>query len=422
MKIAFFVSGFPELSETFIVNQIMGLVDRGHEVQIYADKIHAEAVLHAEYHKYHLLERTQQRRSVTSRSWVLKLSARLGLALKNVWRHPLVVFRAMNVFAYGRRAVSMHVLDLALRFVNQPSYDIIHCHFGTNGNDAAILIELGLLKGRLVTTFHGHDIRQGIASSGKIYARLARYCDAVHSISEYNRRWLEAFGFDPARIIHHPIGIDITRFQPRGGQYRRTGNDEPVTIVTVARLVEEKGLGYALEALADVRKQRPHLAIRYRILGGGPLENSLRAQAKQLALDDVVEFMGPQDQAIVRSVLAQADLFLLPSVAEALPVSIMEAMACGLPVVATEVGSVAELVKGGQTGRLVPPADSKALARALLEMFDGCESWSKLGSAGRTLVAQRFDVEILNDRLVEHYRWLLNHESISTVGVACSID
>ena len=422
MKIAFFVSGFPAFSETFIVNQITGLIDRGHDVQIYASEIRTEAELHAECHKYHLLERTRLRRSVTSRSRLLKLSARLSLALKNVWRHPSVVFRALNVFAYGRRAVSLYVLDMALRFVDRPSYDIVHCHFGTNGNDAAILMELGLLKGRLVTTFHGYDIRQGMASAGKIYARLTRYCDAVHSISEYNRRWLEAFGFDPARIIHHPIGIDITRFQPRTGQYNRQGNDEPVTIVTVARLVQEKGIGYALEALADVRKQRPNLPIRYRILGGGLLENSLRAQARQLGLDDIVELMGPQNQTVVRSVLARADLFLLPSVAEALPVSIMEAMACGLPVVATEVGSVAELVKDGHTGRLVPSADAKALARALLEMLEGRENWSKLGSAGRTLVAQRYDIEMLNDRLVEHYRWLLNHESISTVGAVCSID
>lgn len=420
MKIAFFVSGFPVLSETFIVNQITGLIDRGHDVKIYADEIHTEAELHAEYHKYHLLERTRLRRTVRSRSLPRKLSARIGLLMKNVWWRPSVVFRALNVFAYGRYAVSLYVLDMALCFVDRPSYDIVHCHFGVNGNDAAILMELGLLKGRLVTTFHGYDIRQGMASSGRIYARLTRYCDAVHSISEYNRIWLEAFGFDPARIIHHPIGIDITRFQPRTGQYKQQGNDEPVTIVTVGRLVQEKGMGYALEALAGVRKQRPNLPVRYRILGGGPLENSLRVQAKHLGLDDIVEFMGPQDQAVVRSVLAQADLFLLPSVAEALPVSIMEAMACGLPVVATEVGSVAELVKDGHTGRLVPPADSKALARALLEMLDRRESWSKLGSAGRSLVAQRYDIDKLNDRLVENYRSLLKRESISTAGVVCS--
>lgn len=403
MRIAFFVSGFPCISETFIVNQITGLIDRGHDVDIYADEIHGHARLPDDLHRYHLLDRTYCRHAVQpARRWQ-RLVKRVFLAAKNVWRYPGVVFRSLNVFTYGIRAITLDVLDRALFFIGRPSYDIVHCHFGQNGIDAAILIDLGLLKGKLVTTFHGYDIREGIARMGRVYDLLIKHCDAVHSISQYNRKHLEAFGFDRNRIIHHPMGIDLKRFQPP----QNPGMAETVTILTVARLVREKGFQLAFQALADVRTRRSGTPIRYRIIGEGGFAGSLQSLMRELGLEDVVEFLGAQDQTMVATTLSHADLFLLPSLAEAMPVSIMEAMACALPVVATDVGSVAELVRDGQTGRLVPPADSRALADALIKLLDERESWPRLGQAGRAIVTEKYNLDILNDYLVEHYRLLL---------------
>jgi colanic acid/amylovoran biosynthesis glycosyltransferase len=280
-------------------------------------------------------------------------------------------------------------------------------------------MELGMLKGKLVATFHGYDIRDGVATAGRIYKRLVKRCDAVHSISNYNRKWLEAFGFDRRRIVFNPVGVDV-------GSFRRTTHKSEqvrgrvINILTVARLVEEKGLMHALQALGAARQRRPDLRMKYRIIGGGPLEQTLQAQVADLGLGEIVEFMGPRDQKEVRCALSEADLFLLPSIAEALPVSIMEAMASGLPVLATDVGGVSELVKDGETGRLVRPADSQGLAAALLELLDEPNRWSELGSAGRRLVEQRYNMEVLNRRLVEHYESLVAGSAGTTAGAQCS--
>jgi glycosyltransferase involved in cell wall biosynthesis len=101
---------------------------------------------------------------------------------------------------------------------------------------------------------------------------------------------------------------------------------------------------------------------------------------------------------------------MLPSIAEALPVSILEAMAFELPVVATNVGSVAELVRDGETGHLVAPGNAAALAAALLQLLRRRNEWSRLGKTARALVVSQYDIDLLNDRLVAHYKMLLDAE------------
>lgn len=405
MRIAFFVSGFPIRSETFILTQIKGLLDRGHDVDVFANEIHDPADLHAGFRKYRLLERTRRRRAVTASSLPNRLLRRARRIAANIFRHPALIFRSLNVFKYGKGVLSLDLPDMALCFADRPAYDVVHCHFGPNGNDAAALIDLGVLRGKLVTTFHSYDILSGIRTKGRMYRRLRRHADGIHSISEYNRKWLEYFGFSPEKIHYHPMGIDLAPF---AGAERRDAPNGHVRILSVARLVPEKGLEYALIALAEVRRKRPDLEFRYRVIGGGPVRASLQAKAKQLGLSDIVQFSGAQDQEVVREALRDADVFLLPSLAEALPIAIMEAMASSLPVIATDVGGVSELVHNGQTGCLIPPGDAGLLERAVLEMLARPRAeWRRLGQAGRALVMRRHDTAVLADRLVAHYRSLL---------------
>lgn len=408
MKLAFFVSSFPIRSETFILTQIAGLLDRGHEVHIYANEIYRGSELHTDFQKYALFERTRRRRTVTLASPPRRLLARMRLLL-SVFHAPALVLGALNFYKFGKRAITLDVLDMALCFADRPAYDVVHCHFGPNGDDAAILMELGVLRGKLVATFHSYDVLLGMRSRGKIYRRLVRHADAVHSISEYNRKWLESFGFPRERIHYHPMGIHVGRFTAPRCADAAAGE---VRILTVARLAPEKGLDYGLQAIAAVQRQHPQWRLRYRVIGGGELAGRLAAQVEQLGLADVVELSGAQDQEVVRAALLHAHVFFLPSLAEALPIAIMEAMACGLPVIATDVGGVAELVRTGETGRLVPPADVAALEVALTELL-GCTPAERrrMGEAGRALVAQRHDTAALMERLVEHYSMLAAGEA-----------
>lgn len=185
-------------------------------------------------------------------------------------------------------------------------------------------------------------------------------------------------------------------------------------ILTVARLAPAKGIHYALRALAALRSRRPDLDWRYRVIGGGELLEFLQSETMRLRLEDRVVFHGPQDQELVRAALLDADIFLLPSLAEGLPIAIMEALATELPVIATDVGGVAEMVKDGYTGKLVPAANPKALEAALADLIvtPACER-ERLGANGRRLVIERHDTDAVTERLIEHYRALLTEEEPS---------
>ncbi|HEX7044933.1 MAG TPA: hypothetical protein VF203_09990, partial [Burkholderiales bacterium] len=167
MRIAFFTSAFPVRSETFIATQIAGLLDRGHSVDIYTNVVRDSAELHSDFARYGLMQRTRRRRSVYGAPLKARLRARLRVLRTCGRRHPGLVLCCLDVFRFGRRALTLDILDLAAHFLDRPAYDIVHCHFGPNGDDAAILAELGLLRGRLVVTFHLYDVQLGIRTNGR---------------------------------------------------------------------------------------------------------------------------------------------------------------------------------------------------------------------------------------------------------------
>ena len=408
VKIAFLVTHFPSLSETFILNQVTGLLDRGHEVHVYAQRPGEMSVTHPDVTRYRLLERTRYAPERPGNTLHRAVRA-LPLILEIGARAPGILLRSLNVLRQGRQATSLKLLFSAAPFLRQATrYDILHCHFGPNGNLAVRLRDIGAASGKIVTTFHGEDIRRALGKGETVYAPLRRGGDCLLSISQYNRRHLQAFGFDPLKIKHHPVGIALDRFVFRdAAEAGLLRPDGPVRILTVARLVEEKGLQYGLRAVSALLKARPGLEVDYRIAGDGPRRGALNHLTQELGLCKSVTFLGAQDQAQVAQLMRESHLFLLPSVAEALPVVLMEAQAVGLPVVCTDVGSVGELVADGRSGFVVPPRDPEALAARLAHLVGHPESWPQMGRAGRTHVEAHYDIEQLNDRLVEIYRGLL---------------
>ncbi|MCA9476152.1 MAG: glycosyltransferase, partial [Nitrospira sp.] len=135
------------------------------------------------------------------------------------------------------------------------------------------------------------------------------------------------------------------------------------------------------------------------IIGEGPLREELEVLIRTLNLEKVVTLRGAMDQKDIVQELRRSHLFLFPSIAEALPVSLMEAQAIGLPVVATRVGSADQIVSEGKSGFLVPSKDVQALAERCMYLLDHSESWQEMGQQGRDIVEKRYDVNILNDHL-----------------------
>jgi len=404
MKIAFIVDTFPKLSETFILNQITGLIDLGHEVEIFAGVQPSENKMHSEIKEYRLLEHTHYHNEIPPNRFYRIMKA-IFLAAINILNHPYVILHSLNVFNYIGDAWSLKLFYKAVLFLTKGKFDIIQCHFGPNGNLGALLKEIGI-QGKLVTMFHGYDIRLGIKEEGNIYDKLFRYGDCFLSISDYTSKHLLTFGANQKKIVYHPVGINLDKF-PFRWNTAFIELPTPTRIMTIGRLTKEKGFFYAILAIEKLIKQNPDLRIEYQIIGDGPLKDKLKKMVEDLKLEKIVHFLGPQKREEVINALKQAHLFFLPSNAEVLPVVLMEALAVGLPVVATLVGAISELGIDGKSGFLVPRGDVDAMAERLEYLIRNPEIWPDMGRAGRQFVEKNYNINTLNNKLVDIYQKLL---------------
>jgi colanic acid/amylovoran biosynthesis glycosyltransferase len=403
MKIAVIVKEFPTLSETFILNQITGLIDLGHEVDIYSRIKPIVTRYHSDIRQYDLLERTFYLEEVPANKGIRVLKAFKAL-MKNLHRSPRMLLSSLNIFKYGKESLSLNLFYITIPFAGK-RYDIIKCHFGPNGNLGVMLKNMGIGK-KVVTMFHGHDIRKGLQTGGDMYRTLFEAGDCFLANSDYTYRNLISLGADAQRVFYHPGGIDLARFP-----YRKQGNNrehsKPIVVLTVARLVHEKGLEYGTHAIRKLLERSPSLSLIYHIVGQGPLEKSLKTLVGELNLSEKVFFLGGMVQKQVLQEMSRADIFLLPSVEETLGVVLMEAQATGLPVVATDVGSVDQVLKNGESGYLVPSRDPDAIADKLMYLTEHRDLWPQMGRYGRKFIEKNFDIKKLNKRLVEIYEELL---------------
>ncbi len=408
MRIAVLLNAFPKLSETFVLNQITGLLDRGHAVDVYASAPGDSSAVHADVERYGLLDRARIG-PVMPRSWLSRAVIGKLLTIRHGWRDPALIARSLDVVRRGRRAASLRLLYWTFPFLPRARYDVVHCHYGPNGERAVALRDIGAIDGKIATVFHGFDMSRAVRDGGqRLYADLFARGDLFLPISEHWRRRLIEMGCDEKKIVVHHMGIDCGRFV---FAERRLESERPIRLVTVARLVEKKGVEFAIRALAKLRPPRPFI---YTVVGGGPLLESLRGLAGDLGLSDRVRLEGWRSQEEVIEILREADILVAPSVTaadgdqEGIPVALMEAAAVGLPIVSTRHSGIPELVEDGVTGLLVPERDVDELAKRLGALMAEPEGWAQMGRAARARVESHFDIRGLNDRLVGLFEQMSN--------------
>ncbi len=390
MKIAFIVREFPTLSETFILNQITGLLDLGHSVDIFRTMPSEQNRIHPIVEEYGLLKRT---RFIPKPTGMLRrVLGGLRILLPGLIRNPGLMLRALNVFKYGRKAASLRYLYLASYFTG--SYDAVHCHFGMLGDIGVLLKDLGARTGPVLTSFHGFDITTHLQSHGNdCYRNLFEKGDLFLPISENWRRKLIDLGCPPERIVVHRMAVDCNQFRyiPRS-----LTSGESAEVLSVARFVEKKGLEYAISAVAALLNRGVDL--RYTIIGDGELRSTLVGLIKELGAGDRIRLAGWQPQDEVLHAMNSTHILLAPSVTassgdqEGIPVVLMEAMAMGLPIVSTFHSGIPELVENGISGILVPPRNSKALEDALHGLISSPGSWPAMGKAARERVENDYNI------------------------------
>lgn len=411
MKIAVLAGGvFPTLSKTFIINQITELIDRGHEVDIYAGEPDFQNIVHPDVEKYNLKTRIHYER--VPQTNIVRLLKSPGVLLANFYKDPAVLLRALNVLKYGRKALSLYLLYQAMPYLGKQSYDIVHCHFGYNGLKGQALRDIGVLKGKLIVTFHGVSISKDLQEKGEhIYNRLFEKGDLFLPISEHWKHKLIKLGCEPERIIVHRMGIDCNNFSfiPR-----QPSPDEITRLVSISRLVEKKGIEYGIRAVAKLAKTKPN--IEYNIVGDGSLKLELQALIEELDVSTQVKLLGWKQKTEVINILNNSDILLAPSITardgdrEGIPVALMEAMAMGLPVISSLHSGIPELVRDGISGFLVAERNVDGIAAKLNYLIEHPEVWPDIGRAARETVEESYDINKLNNRLLEIYQELCRDE------------
>jgi sugar transferase (PEP-CTERM/EpsH1 system associated) len=213
-------------------------------------------------------------------------------------------------------------------------------------------------------------------------------------------------GIPPAKLVVIPNGVPLEDFQPGDRSRARVELGIPLRAVvagTVGRLQPVKGTSYLLEAWALLASDHPDAILL--LVGGGPQQAALERMSRRLGISERVRFLG--DRADVPDLLRGMDVFALPSVWEGMPNAVLEAMAVGLPVVATAVGGTPEVVVDGVTGLLVPSGDSDALAQSIARLLCDPDLRYKMGQAGRERVVNHFSVERTVEQTERLYEQLL---------------
>ena len=382
MRIAYIMGRFPVISETFILNQIAGAIDRGNEVDIFAlqgTPIESTDKVHPLVDKYKLLERTYYP--------PLEAGSFTYSTLENVETH-------------------------ASMFADKEPYDIIHCQFGPFGLFAMQMREAGLLQGKLITNFRGFDMSRFLQERGQdVYNKLFQRGDYFLANCEFFRQRAIELGCPPEKIAVHGSGIDCNRFNfiPR-----YLPADGVTRVATTGRFVEKKGIEYAIRAIALCVQEHPRL--EYHLIGDGPLREKFENLIEELEIKPFVILHGWKEQGEVVEILDNCQLFVAPSVTatdgnqEGIPNVLKEAMAMGLPVVSTQHSGIPELVQDGISGFLVPERDAEAIAEKLTYLIEHPEIWGQFGREGRAKVEEKYDISKLNDELFELYQALVNSE------------
>jgi colanic acid/amylovoran biosynthesis glycosyltransferase len=394
MRIAMIVSQLGRLSEKFILDQIVGLIELGHHVEIFARRTNGATVVHPDVDRFALRERLHVLAPSGRGGWRRALKTSV-VALETLRHRPLSALRA--VLRRDWDALSL------LAKARDRDFDLVVAQFGPNGELAA-RVKGAAGQWPLATIFRGYDVRRALEHGAAIYRTLFARGDLFLGVSQEIVRELDRLGLPPEKILHHPSGVDLGCFHAAAD--RSWSPAERLVLLTVARLHPVKGLANGIRALRTLLRRRPDLLVEYRLVGEGPQEKELRELVGSEGLDAQVAFLGPLPADCVAAQYRQAHLFVLPSLAEGLPVAVQEAMASELPVVASAVGGVPELVVDGETGRLVPPNDVEALADALEWLIERSDAWQRMGRCARRRVAERYALRKQNQEL-ERICWRL---------------
>lgn len=353
MKILMVVPAFPKIHDICMLNQITGLIDRGHDVHIYA---------------FHRGDESRVQQDV-------------------------ITYNLMNKTFFEQLPNSLDEYDIVVFQLGHKLFDIRKTHN---------------FKGKIVVCLRGYDITGFLQDHPHFYDTYFDSCDLFLPVCNAFKKILERIGCDSKKIIVHHSTIDCSKFIFKTREFPQQG---PINIVSAGRFVEKKGFTYAIKSIAALIKKYPN--IQYTIIGDGILKKKYIKLINKLNVGNNIKIDGWKAHEEYITVLNQAHFFILPSITarnndqEGIPNVLKEAMAMGVLVVATDHSGNAELIDHGISGFLVPERNSKAIMQKIEYLLGNSRLWLSMQIAAANKVYQEFNKEKENDKLEKIFYDLL---------------
>lgn len=406
LKTAIVVGTFPTVSETFIVNQIVGLVDLGHEVTIFSYRKGLLKNIHPVVSEYGLLDNVIYFQKKSSSKW-----KRIIFFISYLWANFnsidwCLLFRSVNIFRYGKKAMSLQLFYESLWFLKKQKQDIVHVHFGTNAVRIASIKALGFLQNtKFITTFHGYDLMPNMKKHYKRhYAILIKESDQITINTLYLKDIFDEIFPNQKNVYILPVGLDTDYFKNE-----LVPNQKGFKILYCGRLIPFKGSNSAIEIMNEL-VNRGYKSLRLIIIGEGELENVLESKIKECNLEKFILLKGALSQDLVKDEMNQSDIFLLPGIhevktdrAETQGLVIQEAQAMQLPVVVSDAGGMKYGLIPNETGFVVKEKDIIGFADAIQRIIKNPDLGKKMGKKGRKFVVNNYDSKVLVKRLLKIY-------------------
>jgi colanic acid/amylovoran biosynthesis glycosyltransferase len=394
LGVLYYVSSFPKLSESFILNEINELYNRGHDIAVFAQKDPGENITHEEYKDINVPVYHADVSSTNLLQLLSKKPAQMALSnAKNGLFKQFSPKRIGHNLLLGKQCAQfIESLDIDINVVN--------AHFASPTRIGARLAARhhGIpctVTAHAVEIFHSPNLPQ-----------IKYICDDMDHVivpSEYNRDYLrEEMGIEND-ITVVPATTQVEKFEPSAPTVENR-------LLTVARLVEKKGYPYGIEAVKTLIDQV--YDVEYHIVGTGDRKDRLQQQVTEYCIEDHAEFLGHVSDERLKRELSEASVFVLPCVIaedgdrDAMPVVLKEAMASETACVSTTVSAIPELITDGHDGRLVPEKEPDELASAIQELLDNPEKRKSIAENGRKTVHNKFDISSSVDTLIEVFESL----------------
>ncbi len=399
---------FPGYCETFIISQIIIAIKCGYKVQILVEDlnefkkgIHKEVV-----EEFEIYEKIVEEDYKIPKSKILRIMKATGLFLINF----ICFFHFVKFLKYSKGSTIEMIYQFNfLRKLN--SYDIIHVQYGTNVKPLDVLKELGILKSKIVVSFHGHDLYfpiNGRIPNNGYYDRTFKYADLLVANTFYLKSLLINLGASEEKIKTIPVSVDTNFFYP----IKRSKNKGPIKIITVGRLEVFKGQNFGVECISRLIEKGYN--VHFMLIGDGTQKDYLQKLVRKKKLENHITLAGRKTQEEVRGFLREQDIFLMTSITdpdygvESQGLVTAEAQASGLPVIAFDSGGVKYTFENGKTGFLVPEGDVKEMVNKIEKVIQNDQLREQMSKAAVRYIDINFSQKRINKNWCQVYNALIN--------------